>query len=122
MKKESEFVAYLGEVFRSFGEVRSKRMFGGYGLYHQDVMIGLIAEDTLYLKVDAETAPAFSEAGSVPFEYTKNRKKMKMSFFSAPEQIFDDEEQAKRWAEMAYGAALRSKASGGRKRSATIGE
>lgn len=109
MKKESEFVAHLTEVFRLFGEIRSRRMFGGYGIYHRDLMIGLVAGDVLYLKVDAETAPEFSRAGSVPFEYEKNGKRMKMSFHSAPEVVFDDAEMARAWARRALEAALRSR-------------
>lgn len=111
MKQErgSEFVAYLSEVFRSFGEVRSRRMFGGYGIYHGGLMIGLVADGVLYLKVDSETVPAFSKAGSVQFEYSKNGKSMNMSYFSAPVEIFDESEQAKAWVAMAYGAAQRSR-------------
>jgi DNA transformation protein len=43
-------------------------MFGGYGIYHQDLMFGLVADNTLYLKTDAESAPYFSAVGSLPFE------------------------------------------------------
>ncbi len=109
MKKESEFVAHLAEVFRLFGEIRWKRMFGGYGVYHRDLMIGLVADDILYLKVDSETTPEFSKAGSVQFEYNKGGKYMKMSFYSAPEEIFDDADKAKTWADRAVSAALRSR-------------
>lgn len=109
MKQASEFVAHLDEVFRSFGEVRARRMFGGYGLYHQGLMIGLVADDTLYLKVDGETIPDFLKAGSVPFEYVKKGTAMKMSYYCAPPEIFDDAHLAKQWADKAYGAALRSR-------------
>jgi DNA transformation protein len=109
MKPASAFVAHLAEVFRSFGEVRAKPMFGGHGLYHQGLMIGLVADDTLYLKVDAETQPSFARAGSVPFTYVKNGKAMAMAYHSAPAEIFDDADVARRWATLAYGAALRSK-------------
>lgn len=44
----SEFVDFLGEVFRLFGGVRAKKMFSGYGLYHDEVMFGLIADETRF--------------------------------------------------------------------------
>lgn len=72
-------------------------------------MIGLVANDTLYLKTDALSAPQFSEAGCVPFQYTKNGTTMKMSYSSAPIELFDDPEMAKDWASLAYAAALRSR-------------
>jgi len=105
----SEFVDYLLEVFAEFGEVTGKRMFGGHGLFHQGLMIGLVADDVLYLKADAETSGKFSERGLSQFEYVKNGKPMKMSYFLAPEEIYDDPEEASRWASIAYAAALRSK-------------
>lgn len=109
MKKTSEFVEHLHEVFRLFGPIRARRMFGGYGIYHNEVMMGLVADETLYLKIDALSAAQFSEAGCVPFEYTKNGVNMTMSYASAPVEIFDDPEAARAWAARAYEAALRSK-------------
>ncbi len=109
MKNQSEFVAHLHEVFRLFGPIRARPMFGGHGIYHHDLMIGLVANDTLYLKTDAASASQFVQAGCVPFEYTKNGTTMKMSYSSAPIEIFDDPDVAKMWASLAYAAALRAK-------------
>lgn len=109
MKRVDEFVEHLAEVFRLFGPLRSRRMFGGYGIFFDDVMIGLVADDTLYLKTDALSAPEFSAAGCVPFEYTKNGATMTMSYASAPIEVFDDPDVAKVWASRAYEAALRSR-------------
>ena len=109
MKRVNEFVEHLNEVFRLFGAIHSRHMFGGYGIYHQGLMFGLVANDTLYLKTHAVSAPQFSEAGCVPFEYTKNGTTMRMSYASAPIEIFDDPEMARDWASLAYAAALRSK-------------
>ena len=108
----SEFVDYLTEVFETFGAVRSRRMFGGYGIYYDDRMFGLVAADVLYLKADAESVPLFEARGLAPFEYIKDGKAMKMSYYQAPEEIFDDPDVAREWAELAYAASLRSGQSG----------
>jgi DNA transformation protein len=105
----SEFVEYLAEVFQQFGTVRTRRMFGGYGVYHDDLMFGLVAYDTLYLKADDQSAQLFEEKGLSQFEYVKNGTSMKMSYYLAPEEIFDDPEVARMWAQRAYDAALRSR-------------
>ena len=105
----SEFVTYLREVFEHFGAIQNKRMFGGYGVYRDDLMFGLVANDVLYLKADAESSGKFEELGLLPFEYVKNGKKMNMSYFQAPGEIFDDLDEAKVWADRAFQAALRSK-------------
>ena len=105
----SEFVDYLTEVFEQFGAVRSRRMFGGYGIYHDDLMFGLVADDVLYLKADDQSSNLFQERELSQFEYMKNGKPMKMSYYMAPEEIFDDPEVAEMWAQRAYEAALRSR-------------
>lgn len=116
MARHSEFVEHLSEVFRLFGPIQSRRMFGGYGIYHDDVMIGLVADDELYLKVDSASEPHFREAGSRPFEYTKNGATMKMSYWSAPVEVFEDPEAARAWVSRAYEAALRSRARSAKRR------
>ena len=84
-------------------------MFGGFGVFLDGLMFGLVADDVLYLKADAESSQQFESRGLGAFEYTKNGKTMKMSYFLAPEDIFDDKDEAKVWANRAYEAALRSK-------------
>jgi DNA transformation protein len=104
----SDFVHYLNEVFKPFGPIRARRMFGGYGIYHQDLMFGLVADDVLYLKADAELASEFEAKGLAQFTYVKQGKPMKMSYWQAPEEIFEDPNEADRWAQQAYAAALRA--------------
>ena len=105
----SEFVDYLHEVFEHFGPIRSRKMFGGYGIYHQDLMFGLVADDELFLKTDAENLPEFEAMGLEAFEYMKEGKAFKMSYYRAPEEIYEDSDEAIRWAESAYAAAVRNK-------------
>lgn len=106
----SEFVEFLKTVFEEFGPIQARRMFGGYGIYHDGVMFGLVAEDTLYLKADESTAKEFEVRGLGQFEYEKGNKIVKMSYYLAPEEILDDPEEASLWARRAYEVAFRSKA------------
>lgn len=105
----SEFIEFLTETLSVIGPVRARRMFGGHGLFLDDLMIGLVADDVLYLKADKESAPQFSARGLGPFEYVKNSKPMKMSYYQAPEEIYEDAEEARRWATLAHAAARRAK-------------
>lgn len=104
----SEFVENLHEVFEQFGPIRTRRMFGGHGIYHGDLMFGLVADEELYLKADADSAHWFEAEGLGQFEYNKSGKVVLMSYYQAPEKIFDDPQAARLWAERAYHAALRS--------------
>ncbi|MDD2759908.1 MAG: TfoX/Sxy family protein [Methylomonas sp.] len=104
----SEFIAYLPEVFELFGTVNIRKMFGGYGVYHDGWMFALVADDTLYLKADAENARFFEEQGLAPFEYQREGKMMKMSYYQAPAEFMEDREQADLWARRSYDAARRA--------------
>ena len=48
MPKRSEFVDYLVENLQSLGVVRARAMFGGFGIYLNDLMFGLVADDELF--------------------------------------------------------------------------
>jgi DNA transformation protein and related proteins len=103
------FIDYLVEVFESFGPIYAKRMFGGYGIYHDELMFGLVSNDVLYLKADEASLERFLELGLTPFEYTKKGRLMRISYYTAPESVFDDPDEARNWATLAYAAALRSR-------------
>lgn len=105
----SNYIEFLHEIFTSFGPITTRKMFGGHGVYHQGLMFGLVADDELYLKVDKVSISEFEEQGLPAFEYDKNGKVMKMSYHKAPEEIYDDFEQATYWANLAYAAAVRAK-------------
>ena len=104
----SEYVEYLEEVFGQFGPIQPRRMFGGYGIFHKGLMFALVADDTLYLKADETISKYFTERELEQFSYEKQGKSFKMSYFMAPEEIFDDPEEAKVWAGRSYAAAVRS--------------
>jgi DNA transformation protein len=81
-------------------------MFGGYGLYHRDVMFALVSDDILYLKADDALARVFEARGLVPFQYQKGDKVIAMSYYEAPPELFDAPEEAATWARRAYRAAV----------------
>lgn len=112
----SEFVENVKEALAPFGRIEVKAMFGGHGIYHDGLMFALVAYDVLYFKADAQSAQRFADLGLAQFEYVKDGRRTRMSYWEAPESVFDDPEQAKAWAGLAYDAALR--ASKGKKKPA----
>jgi len=108
-KANERIFEYLNEVFERFGPINARRMFGGHGEYHNDVMIALVADDVLYLKADSDSSTYFEKLGLSPFEFDKNGKKVTISDFAAPEAIYDDPDEARIWENRADEAALRSK-------------
>ena len=64
----------------------------------------------LRLKADAETAPAFVEAGCRQWTYIGSRhgKEVAMPYWSVPDSAVDDPDEMARWARLAFEAGLRS--------------
>jgi DNA transformation protein len=81
-------------------------MFGGWGLFLDDAMFGLIAGERLYFKVDDETEPRFAAAGAGAFTYLRQGKRVAMSYRRAP----PDPAELLAWAELGLEAARRQKA------------
>lgn len=110
MSADADFATYCSELLAPAGEVRSKRMFGGYGLYVDDLFVAIIVGDALYLKVDEQSQPSFHEAGSRPFEYTRQGRQQRMGFWTVPDQAMDSPALMRPWMQLAIGAALRARA------------
>ncbi|WP_455206051.1 TfoX/Sxy family protein [Kaarinaea lacus] len=107
MASTNEFAEFILEMLELFGSVRAKRMFGGFGLYLDDTMFALIADDTLYFKVDEHSRAEFESLGMQAFRYAKNGKEYKMSYYGAPEDALENPEELSRFAQLGYDAALR---------------
>ena len=105
----SEFTDYLKEVFAALGPVTTRKMFGGYGVYLDGLMFALVSDDTLYLKADDVSTSRFEERSLTPFTYTKKGKPIKMSYYLAPEEIYEDPDAALEWGTLAFDAALRNR-------------
>ncbi len=108
MKPHSDFVNYLLELLEDLENVRAKRMFGGYGIFKEDLMFGLVADEVLYLKVDDQIRADFEALGLGPFVYQKQDKAMAMSYSETPPEALDSSEDLLPWAEKAYAAAQRN--------------
>lgn len=98
------------------GEVRIRKMFGGRGVYCGELMFALIASGHLYLKVDDESRPRFVNAGLTPFVYDSQRGRVTMSYYLAPEAIFDNQRVLEDWAGEAQSAAVRAASAPKRKK------
>ena len=109
MPKRSEFVDYLVENLQSLGVVRARAMFGGFGIYLNDLMFGLVADDELFLKTDVQNETYFDELALPHFEYEKQGKRLQMSYRRAPESALDEPDELVDWALRSYQAAQRAR-------------
>lgn len=104
-----EFVQLVLEQMTGFGVPRVRRMFGGYGLYRDDLMFAIILQDKLYLKADAVNVASFEKAMSEPFTYASKGKMVTLRYYEAPPEVYEDQDDMQQWAHSAFEAALRAR-------------
>ncbi|MEO8301846.1 MAG: TfoX/Sxy family protein [Rhizomicrobium sp.] len=98
------------DLFRDFGPITVRRMFGGEGIYAGDLMIGLVADDQIYLKTGDSNRADFLADACGPFTFPRGEKTMSLPYHAVPERLLDDPEEFSSWARKAHEAALAAKA------------
>ena len=107
MAENPPYLEFLLEQLAPLGEITAKGMFGGHCLYSKGVVFALVANSSLYLKVDDENRPAF-EARSLPAFRPFADKPGVMSYHLAPAEMFEDQDALVQWAGGAIRAGNRS--------------
>ena len=98
----------LDQLDRGVHGIRGKSMFGGIGIYAGDLFFALIADDTLYFKVDESNRPDFEARGLGPFRpYGEGSESM--HYFRVPEDVLEDPDELQLWADKAILVARRGK-------------
>ena len=107
--KNTEFTEFVTEQLALFGPTHTKAMFSGYSIYCDDLVFAIIVDDKLYFKVDQDSIDNFKKLGLRPFTYQSRGKDIAMSYYEAPPEVFEDQEEMARWAKRAYQSALISR-------------
>lgn len=106
---DGTFEALVADLLAPLGRVDSRRMFGARGLYHDGVMFGILAGEELYFRVDRHSVERFRAAGSSAFTYRSGAKTIALPYWSAPADLFDDEDALVDWARQAIAASIRAR-------------
>jgi DNA transformation protein and related proteins len=108
MVASAEFAEFLREQLAPLGHLTMRRMFGKTGVFCDGVMLGMVADNTLYFRVDDGNREAFKEAEAFPpLNYEKQGRTLDLSFWRAPERLFDEPDELVEWAREALAAARR---------------
>ena len=108
MVASDSFAEFLREQLAPLGRVTLRRMFGKTGVFCGGVMFGMVSDNMLYLRVDDHNREAFEEAqSSPPLNYEKKGSTIDLSFWRAPERLFDEPDELVTWSRLALAAARR---------------
>jgi len=94
----------VDQLSRIVRQVRARSMFGGVGIYAGELFFALVADDTLYFKVDASNRPDFERRGMAPFRpYGEGSEGMQ--YYQVPADLLDDPDALRPWAEKSIAVA-----------------
>lgn len=109
MSADDPFVLEVLDRLQTATSATCRKMFGGYGIFHDGTMFALIANNELYLKADSQSSHYFEAIDLPPFIYKKAKGKLyKMPYFLAPETFFEEPEETELWTQRALDAARRA--------------
>ncbi len=109
MPLSPDYRDYVLEQLGGLHGLRSRRMFGGLGLYCEHVFFGLLSRDVLYFKVGEANRSHYEARGARPFRPYADRPELSFSFFEVPADVLEDAETCVDWARAAVAAALASR-------------
>jgi DNA transformation protein len=107
MVVSKQYLDYLIGQLAGLGGLEARRMFGGVGLYSRGTFFGLLYKEKLYFKTDDSTRPEYEARGSEGFRPRANLKNAKMTYYTVPAEVLEDEDELVRWAKKAVAVASR---------------
>ena len=105
MARSSELIDYLLDALAPLGHAGGRAMFGGHGIYLDGLIVGIVIDETVYLKVDDGNRADYEAAGMRPFTYEGRNRPVAMSYWEAPAEVLDEPEALRAWVAKARTAA-----------------
>jgi len=108
MRNRHETRDFVLDQLSGVRNIRAQSMFGGIGVYADEVFFAILAADVLYFKVDDTTRGAYDAAGSAPFKPYEDRP-MTMPYFAVPVHVLESASTLVEWANRSIAVAKASR-------------
>jgi DNA transformation protein len=104
-KPRPALVDHYAEEFSALGEIEVKHFFGGWQFRCGGRQFAAFIRDALYFRADDNLRQALQAAGSEPFWYEKQGKRVTVGGYqTVPDSALDDPIDLLFWAEKAIAA------------------
>jgi DNA transformation protein len=77
-------------LFEQLGRVKSRSMFGGFGIFVDDTMFALVVNDKLHIRADDLSTSRFKEQGYEPYIYKKRGFPVVTKYFALPDNCWQN--------------------------------
>jgi DNA transformation protein len=106
MSASPEFIEYVRELFIPLGRLNDGKFFGGFAFKSGPKQFAMIMGNTLYFCVNDKTREKYETLGMEPFSYSTKKGRVNVrKYFSAPEDLFENQEKLIEWAKEAIESA-----------------
>jgi DNA transformation protein and related proteins len=114
MQKRIEYdglTTHILDLLAPWSIVDARRMFSGCGLFHHGTMFALILDEVLYLKdsLDEQGQPVKTSFEKEYFEYDRQSKTVRLSYFKAPDRALEEGDYLIELAKASYQSAVLKK-------------
>jgi DNA transformation protein and related proteins len=102
MPGTNSFLLHAIACMSSVAPISYRRLFGGYGVYHQHVQFALVVRDRLYFRADEESRSLYVAKHMTAF---LPDAALDSSFFQVPEDVLNHPAELHYWMRIAVEAA-----------------
>ena len=108
MRVTDGFRVFVLEQLAGMESIQARAMFGGVGLYADEVFFGILAADVLYLKVDDSNRGKYEAEGMPAFQPYAGQPTT-MSYYQVPVRVLEDGDELTTWARASVRVAAHEK-------------
>ncbi|PMH44961.1 DNA transformation protein [Vibrio sp. 10N.286.49.B3] len=80
-------------LFEQLGSIKSRSMFGGFGIFVDDTMFALVVKNKLHIRADKATENAFRQQQLQPYTYQKKGFPVVTKYFALPDEYWQTPEK-----------------------------
>ncbi len=95
-RTDQSFRDFVLDQLQNLAEVEARRMFGGHGLYQDEIFFGILHKGSFYFKIDGATAQEYRKHRMKPFR--PNARQTLKSYDEVPVEIVEDADALQAWA------------------------
>lgn len=79
------------KLFEPLGKIKSHSMFGGYGIFADEIMFAMVANGLLHIRADKDTTKHFKQQGFRPYIYKKRGRPVVTKYFTITEELWKEQ-------------------------------
>lgn len=103
MGRDDSFADFVIDQLRDLPDIDCRAMFGGHGIYQDEVFFGIVAGGRLYFKTNVQSAALYRRRRMKPFR--PNAKQTLKNYYEVPVEVLEDPDELAEWARRAVAVA-----------------